>query len=322
MSSLKGFDSIFGGDSITSDPQNQIKHIRLCDLVFFENQKNPLRSDEELCSLVDSIKQRGVLEPIIVRTMAADKQKPYEHYQVLNGRHRTKASMLAGLEDVPAVVVEADDEAALYIVATTTIDQCHNLLPSVKAWAYKVKMEAEQQQGRRTDLSSLATEIREDSNFVHNVHKVDRTAEIASVHSESRRNIAYYIRLTYLVPELLSKVDDGTLPIRAGVSISYLNPDNQYVVDAYLLEHNKKISIDQAETLKEYAQTMDELTEASLDRLFNGGVQRVSREPSFQLHKSDLQKLIPLVPQGLKSNQTVAYIIEALQFYAQRSDNQ
>ena len=176
--------------------------------------------------------------------MPPDKECGYDHYQILAGHNRVSACTLLHLETVPSIVMEVNDDHAQLIMVNTNLNQRDELLPSEKAFAYWMQMDAMKHiSGERTDLSSIGA-------------KVNTTKTMAENNSESAAQIKRYIRLTYLVQELLDRVDVGNLPFRAGVALSYLSEDEQYAVDAYMEETRRKISLDQAEALKRYSAEM------------------------------------------------------------------
>ena len=158
-------------------------------------------SQEDLESLAKSIAEHGVIDPITVRPFEGDK------YQIIAGRHRTRATALCGLAGIPGIIRDIDDVEAAKIMLDTNLEQRHNLLYSEKAYAYRMRMELEGCQGKRTDLA-------EDG------EKVDRLAEVGRKNKDNRRTVADLIRLTYLLPGLLKLVDEGTIGFKVGVQLS------------------------------------------------------------------------------------------------------
>lgn len=166
-------------------------------------------TEESLVSLAKSIADYGVLDPITVRPIGDNK------YQILAGRNRTRASALCGKETIPAIIrPDIDDITAAMIMLDTNLEQRHNLSYSEKAFAYKMRLDLQNRQGRRTDLHEDA-------------QKVDTLSEAGKEHQDSRRTVAYLIRLTFLIPELLVLVDDGKIGFKVGVNISYLTAQTQ-----------------------------------------------------------------------------------------------
>ena len=154
-------------------------------------------------SLAKSIAEHGVIDPITVRPFESGK------YQIIAGRHRTRATALCGLAGIPGIIRDIDDVEAAKIMLDTNLEQRHNLLYSEKAYAYRMRMELEGCQGKRTDLAEDGA-------------KVDRLAEVGRKNKDNRRTVADLIRLTYLLPGLLKLVDEGTIGFKVGVQLSYL----------------------------------------------------------------------------------------------------
>lgn len=162
-------------------------------------------SDEDLEKLAKSISEQGVINPITVRPI------PNGEYQILAGRNRTRAAKLAGKSEMPCIVREdIDDVGAALIMLDTNLEQRHKLSYSEKAYAYKMRLDLKRSKGKRTDLHG-------------NAKKIDTLSEIGAQNKESRRTVAYLVRLTYLIPELLQMVDAGKLNFKTGVGISYLS---------------------------------------------------------------------------------------------------
>lgn len=174
-------------------------------------------TEEDLKALAKSIAAHGVIDPVIVRPAASGK------YQIIAGRNRTRASALCGKTEIPCIIRgDLDDEQAAMIMLDTNLEQRHNLTYSEKAYAYKMRLELQNRQGKRTDLENGA-------------EKVDTLDEAGKQNQESRRTVAYLIRLTYLLPELLEAVDGGRIGFKTGVELSYLRPDTQrYILTAIL----------------------------------------------------------------------------------------
>lgn len=295
------YNGLFG----VSGSVNRIQELRISDLHPYPDQPFRPYSECKLKELAADIKENGLQSPIIVRKMQADTVCAYSYYQILAGHNRANACKLLNMETVPAIVREVDDVAAQLIMVNTNLNQRDELLPSEKAFAYRIQMEAKKvKSGERTDL-------------VHNVHKVDTMDEIAVTNEESRRNIAYYIRLTYLVMELLDLVDDGRLPFRAGVALSYLSKDEQLIVDAYLSEKHIKLTVEQAEDIKRYSTQMSPITYAQLDRLFCHSTP-ASPPPTelktIKFGKRDVARMADYIPVADKKK-AADYVIKALKFY-------
>ncbi len=166
-------------------------------------------SQEDILAMSKSIAAHGVIDPITVRPMEGNK------YQIIAGRNRTRASALCNKKEIPAIIrTDIDDIDAAMIMLDTNLEQRHNLCYSEKAYAYKMRVELQSRQGRRTDLEK-------------NAEKVDTLNEAGKEHKDSRRTVAYLIRLTFLIPDLLLLVDAGKIGFKVGVGVSYLTTETQ-----------------------------------------------------------------------------------------------
>ena len=172
-----------------------------------------VKDNEEMNTLIESIQTQGVLSPLIVRPI-----ENTEEYEVVSGHRRLHAAQKAGITEVPALIYAIDRDAAAIAVVDSNLHREH-ILPSEKAFAYKLKMEALSHQGKRTDLtlSQLAT-------------KLDTATEIGNCSGESRDTVYRYIRLTHLIPELLDLMDEGKIALMVGEALSYLGDKEQYAV--------------------------------------------------------------------------------------------
>ena len=176
----------------------------------FENNPYQVRDDEEMNTLIESIQTQGILSPLIVRPI-----ENTEEYEVISGHRRLHAAQKAGITEVPALIYALDRDAAAIAVVDSNLHREH-ILPSEKAFAYKLKMEALSHQGKRTDLtlSQVAT-------------KLDTATEIGNCSGESRDTVYRYIRLTYLIPEFLEKMDNNEIALSVGVELSFLDEQGQ-----------------------------------------------------------------------------------------------
>lgn len=209
-------------------------------------------SQEDLESLAKSIAEHGVIDPITVRPFESGK------YQIIAGRHRTRATSLCGLPEIPGIVRrDIDDVKAAKIMLDTNLEQRHNLLYSEKAYAYRMRMELEGCQGKRTDLEGKG-------------EKVDMLAEIGIQNKDKRRTVADLIRLTNLTPGLLKLVDEGTIGFKVGVQLSHLPAFAQsHLLDNIIptIPHKKKVKPMQASVLREM-QKAGTLTTDTMDEVF------------------------------------------------------
>lgn len=197
----------------SSPPKKRAANIRTDKLRTFEGHPFQVLDDEDMNSLTESIKAQGIISPLIVRPI-----ENTDEYEVVSGHRRLHAAVKAGLTEVPALIYPLDRNEAIIAVVDSNLHR-ERILPSEKAFAYKMKMEAMKAQGKRTDLtlSQAAT-------------KSDTAAEIGKARNESRDQVFRYIRLTYLVPELLQKVDEGVIALSPAVELSYLSEEQQNIL--------------------------------------------------------------------------------------------
>lgn len=194
-------------------PKKKAANIQVDKLRTFEGHPFKVLDDEDMGNLIKSIKQQGIISPLIVRAIEST-----DEYEVISGYRRLHAAVKAGLSEVPALIYPLDRSEAMIAVVDSNLHR-ERLLPSEKAFAYKMKMDAMKAQGRRTDLtlSQLAT-------------KSDTAAEIGKSQNESRDQVFRYIRLTYLIPELLDRVDEGIVALSPVVELSYLSKEQQKIL--------------------------------------------------------------------------------------------
>ena len=197
----------------SSPPKKRAANIRTDKLRTFEGHPFQVLDDEDMNSLTESIKAQGIISPLIVRPI-----ENTDEYEVVSGHRRLHAAVKAGLTEVPALIYPLDRNEAMIAVVDSNLHR-ERILPSEKAFAYKMKMEAMKAQGKRTDLtlSQAAT-------------KSDTAAEIGKARNESRDQVFRYIRLTHLVPELLQKVDEGEIALSPAVELSYLSEEQQSIL--------------------------------------------------------------------------------------------
>ena len=242
------------GQSIVILPLAKLVEYKDEDFERATGRPQPFRtySQEDLESLAKSIAEHGVIDPITVRPFEGGK------YQIIAGRHRTRASALCGLAGIPGIIRrDIDDVRAAKIMLDTNLEQRHNLLYSEKAYAYRMRMELEGRRGKRTDLEGGG-------------EKVDMLAEIGIQNKDKRRTVADLIRLTYLLPGLLNMVDKGTIGFKVGVQLSHLPAFAQsYLLDTIIptIPYKKKVKPMQASVLREL-QKAGTLTTDSMDEVF------------------------------------------------------
>ena len=238
--SLTSLDDLFSTEEERSkDVVGSIVNIPLSQLHDFPNHPFKVRDDEKMQETVESVKAYGVLVPAIVR------QRPDGEYEIVAGHRRKRASELAGLNELPAIVRDLDDDAATIIMVDSNL-QRENILPSERAQAYKMKLEAIKRQGERRDLTSpqVAAKFRAD----------DEVAKAAGVSGDTVRR---FIRLTELQPELQEMVDSGKMAMTPAVELSYLKPEEQSLLLETIESEQATPSLSQAQRIKKLSQSGD-----------------------------------------------------------------
>ena len=205
--SLKGADDIFSTEESRQEQQReQVQQIPIGELFPFKNHPFKVLDDESMQRTVESVEQYGVLSPLIARP------RPEGGYEIISGHRRQHAAQLAGLDALPVIVRQMDDDAAVLLMVDSNL-QRENILPSERAFAYKMKLEAIKNQGARSDLTS--GQIVQKSKL-----SIERVAEDAG---EGYKTVQRFIRLTNLIPELLDMVDEKKIAFNPAVELSYLD---------------------------------------------------------------------------------------------------
>lgn len=213
----------------------------------FANHPYKIRENAEMEELIESVKENGILTPLTVRAIGN------EQYEIISGHRRLYAAQKAGLQSVPALIYTMTKEEAAIALVDCNLHR-ENILPSEKAFAYKLKMDALSKQGKRMDLTSsqLGTRLRSDE-------------EIAQSTGESARQIQRYIRLTHLIPEILQYVDDGKIALTPAVELSYLTKQEQYDLFETMESEESTPSLSQAQRMKKLSQA----GALTMDRIFD-----------------------------------------------------
>ncbi len=236
--SLKGADDIFSTEESRQEQQReQVQQIPIGELFPFKNHPFKVLDDESMQRTVESVEQYGVLSPLIARP------RPEGGYEIISGHRRQHAAQLAGLETLPVIVRNMDDDAAVLLMVDSNL-QRENILPSERAFAYKMKLEAIKNQGARSDLTS--GQIVQKSKL-----SIERVAEDAG---EGYKTVQRFIRLTNLIPELLDMVDEKKLAFNPAVELSYLDTNQQRDFLEAMNDTQNAPSLSQAKRLKKLAQ--------------------------------------------------------------------
>ena len=235
--SLKGADDIFSTEESRQEQQReQVQQIPIDELFPFKNHPFKVLDDESMQRMVESVEQYGVLSPLIVRP------RPEGGYEIISGHRRQHAAELAGLETLPVIVRDMSDDAAVILMVDSNLQREH-ILPSERAFAYKMKLDAIKNQGVRSDLTSpqVASKFRSDD-------------EVAKGQGISGDTVRRFIRLTNLIPELLDMVDNKTVSFNPAVELSYLSPEQQQEVIRAMDDTQNFPSVSQAKRIKKLAQ--------------------------------------------------------------------
>ena len=234
--SLKGADDIFSTEESRQEQQReQVQQIPIGELFPFKNHPFKVLDDESMQRTVESVEQYGVLSPLIARP------RPEGGYEIISGHRRQHAAQLAGLETLPVIVRQMDDDAAVLLMVDSNL-QRENILPSERAFAYKMKLEALKNQGARSDLTSVQ------------VAPKLSTEKIGEEVGMSKDNVKRYIRLTNLIPELLDMVDEKKIAFNPAVELSYLDEVQQRDFLEAMNDTQNAPSLSQAQRLKKLAQ--------------------------------------------------------------------
>lgn len=260
--SLTSYDDLFETDESRAESQlERVQNIPVRELVPFKNHPFKVLDDEAILRTTESIAEYGVLTPLIARPLDNGR------YEIISGHRRAHAAELAGLSEVPVLVRDMDDDAATVLMVDSNL-QRENILPSERAFAYKMKLEALNHQGQRSDLTSVQVEQKSNARSI-----------LAQETGSSEATIFRFIRLTNLVPDLLDLVDCKQISFNPAVELSYLSPEEQETFLQAMDEVQAAPSLSQAQRLKKLAQegnfTMDAAREI-LNEVKKGDLERVT----------------------------------------------
>ena len=238
--SLKGADDIFSTEESRQEQQReQVQQIPIGELFPFKNHPFKVLDDESMQRTVESVEQYGVLSPLIARP------RPEGGYEIISGHRRQHAAQLAGLETLPVIVRNMDDDAAVLLMVDSNL-QRESILPSERAFAYKMKLEALKNQGARSDLTC--------GQIGHKLNGAKARDIVADESGDNARNVQRFIRLTNLVPELLDMVDEKKIAFNPAVELSYLDESQQRDFLEAMNDTQNAPSLSQAQRLKKLAQ--------------------------------------------------------------------
>ena len=297
---LKSVDDIFQTEENRADAQRErVQEIPLDQLKPFKNHPFKVRDDQRMLDTVDSIREYGVLVPAIARP------DPEGGYELISGHRRKRGCEMAGLQTMPVIIRDLDDDAAVLVMVDSNI-QREELLPSERAFAYKMKLEALKHQGARSDLTSsqLGTKLRADE-------------LLAQQAGESRNQVQRFIRLTELISELLDMVDERKLAFNPAVEVSYLKRDEQRMLLEAMDAEQTTPSLSQAQRLKKFSQE-GRLTEEAMSAIMSE--EKKSEMDKVTLRSDTLRKYFPKSYTPKQMEQTIIKLLDVWQ--KQRQKNQ
>jgi len=300
--SLSSYDDIFETDESRADSQlEKVQKIPISELVPFKNHPFKVVDDEAMLRTTESIAQFGVLTPLIARLLEDG------GYEIISGHRRAHAAEAAGLTEVPVIVRDMDDDAATVLMVDSNL-QRESILPSERAFAYKMKLEALKRQGERTDLQAEGTSSQVGM-------KLQTLDIIGQETGESRNQVHRYVRLTNLIPELLDMVDQKQISFNPAVELSYLTPEEQQHVIEAMDFTQAAPSLSQAQRLKKLSQEGGCTLEAMQDILGEvkkGDLERVA------FKSEQLRKYFPKSYTPKQMSDTIIKLLEQWQKKRQR----
>lgn len=292
---LPSLDNLFSSEQERQDAKlEKIQILPLTELHPFRNHPFQVRDDDEMDKMVDSIKEYGVMTPAIVRP------RQDGGYEIVAGHRRCHASQRAGVETMPCIVRDMDDDTAIILMVDSNCQREH-VLPSEKAKAYEMKLAAIKRQGQRRDLTSGQV-----------VQKLS-VQEVADGSGEGYKTVQRFIRLNKLTPELMKMVDDGKLKTTPAVELSYLTPEEQEDFLSYMESEGCTPSLSQAQKLKE-ASKESVLTPEKIQHIMAAKPPSVKpRDPQLMIPVAKVERYFP---KGFTSDQMQQVIVKLLENYA------
>ena len=268
------------------------KNILIEKLHAFENHPYKVKDNEEMERLSESIREHGVLSPIIVRP----KENTEDEYEIISGHRRVMASQKAGIAEIPALIVSLDRDAAAIVLVDSNLHREH-ILPSEKAFAYKMKLDAMKHQGWRSDLTS--TQV---------VSKSRTDEAVGADNGDSREQVRRYIRLTNLIPEILEYVDEGRISFTPAVELSYLNEQEQYDLLEQMEINDCTPSLSQACRFKKIS------FEQGLTPEIIAEIMSEEKANQKEMFKVPMERIRKYIPKG-NAKQTEDFVLKACEHY-------
>ena len=290
---LRTVDELFmTGEERADEKREKVTDISLSEIDDFPDHPFRVINDDAMSEMVESIKQQGVLVPAIAR------KKEDGRYELISGHRRKMACQLAGMETMPVIVRDLDRDAATLIMVDSNL-QREVILPSEKAFSYKMRLEAMRRQGERTDLTSGPL-----------VRKLESADILSEKVNESGRQIRRYIRLTELIKPILDMVDEGRIALRPAVELSYLPIEEQKILLSVMESELATPSTSQAQRIRQLS-AEGHLTEDSVYAILSEEKPNQKEKYSFQR-----ERLRRYIPDNLPENKVEGYVIEALEYYS------
>lgn len=297
---LSSYDDIFSTEESRQEEQReQVQQIPIGELFPFKNHPFKVLDDDSMSDTVESVKQYGVLSPLIARP------RPKGGYEIISGHRRQHAAELAGLETLPVIVRQMDDDAAIILMVDSNLQREH-ILPSERAFAYKMKLDAMKNQGTRSDLTS--TQV---------VSKLRSNEKLGAENNQSRETVRRFIRLTNLIPELLDMVDNKTVSFNPAVELSYLSPEQQQEVIRAMDDTQNFPSVSQAKRIKKLAQDGTFTTETVVAIM---GEEKKSELDTVTIKNDTLRKYFPRNYTPKQMEDTIIKLLEQWQKKRQHSE--
>ena len=292
---LTAYDDLFETDESRAEANlSKIREIPISEIDEFPDHPFKVLMNEDMEQLVESVSRSGVMVPATVR------QKEDGRYELISGHRRKKACELAGLETLKCEVKELTHDEAIIVMVESNL-QRSVILPSEKAFAYKMRLEAMKRQGQRTDLTC--------SPVGNKLQGVKSSDELAEKVGESKNQIFRYIRLTELVPEILQMVDERQIAFRPAVEISYLSEEQQYTLLEAMGYNDATPSLAQAIKMKKFMQE-GKLTDEVIQSIMQEDKPNQKEKPAFKD-----ERITKLIPKSIPRGQETDFVVKALEFY-------
>ena len=297
---MTGYDELFMNDAARAENRlPKIYDIPLSEIDDFPGHPFKVRDDEDMMQLVESVKERGVITPITLR------RKDDDRYEIVSGHRRKRACELAGLKTVPAEIKELTRDEAIILMVESNL-QRSVILPSEKAYSYKMRLEAMKRQGQRTDLTSAPVGSKSERS----------NEELAKEVGDSKTQVQRYIRLTELEPELLDMVDEGRIALRPAVELSYLDKGEQHELVDAIEASVATPSHAQAIKMRNFSKE-GKLTPEVIESIMCE--EKPNQKEKVSIRYEDARKFIP---PSVPYDKTGEYILKALEYYHRHLERQ